>query len=128
MSLDARRPFYPGENDLGDDGDTGGARAPVVNRTHRIVRDQAMSMRAQRRRSRSLWVPLAICSALLLVLCYAVWVMLAGYDLTPTGIPDASDQLPLLLLFCSLPVGAVALGIAWFRRGGQGESAEGARQ
>ena len=94
-----------------------GARALVVNRTHRVVRDQALSMREQRRRSRDLWVPLAICSALLLVICYAIWGVLAGYDLTPTNIPDASDQMPLLLLLWSLPVAAVALGLVWFRKG-----------
>ena len=98
--------------------DSGIARAPVVNRTHRIVREQALSMRAQRHRSRSLLAPLAICSTLLLVICYAIWAVMAGYDLTPTNIPDASDQMLLLLLLWSLPVGAVALGMVWFRRGG----------
>ena len=95
------------------------ARAPIVNRTHRIVREQALTMRAQRRRSRSLWLPLAICSSLLVVICYAAWSVMAGYDLTPTGIPDASDQMLLVLLLWSLPVAAVALGLVWFRRGGQ---------
>lgn len=98
------------------------ARAPVVNRTHRIVREQAMNMRAQRSRTRSLWIPLAICSTLMLVICYAVWALMAGYDLTPTSIPDASDQMPLVLLLWSLPVAAVALGLVWFRRGGQQEN------
>lgn len=101
------------------------ARAPVVNRTHRIVREQALSMRAQRSRSRSLWAPLAICSTLLVVICYAVWSLMAGYDLTPTSIPDASDQMLLVLLLWSLPVAAVALGMVWFRRGGKQEQAGG---
>jgi hypothetical protein len=96
--------------------DSGAARADVVNRTHRVIRDQALRMREQRTRSRSLWVPLAICSMLLVVICYAIWGMLAGYDLTPTGIPDASDQVLVLLLLWSLPVTAVALGLIWFRR------------
>lgn len=95
----------------------GNARSEVVNRTHRVVRDQALRMREQRNRSRSLWVPLLICSALLMVSCYAIWGMLDGYDLTPTGIPDASDQVMLLLLLWSLPITAVALGLIWFRRG-----------
>lgn len=92
------------------------ARAEVVNRTHRIVREQALVMREQKERSRSLWLPVGICSALLLVIGYAIWSMMDGYDLTPTGVPDASDQLMLLLL-CSLPVTAVALCMVWFRRG-----------
>ena len=97
--------------------DAGAARSEVVNRTHRVVRDQALRMREERSRWRSLWVPLAICSSLLLVLCYAIWGVLAGYDLTPTDIPDASDQMLFFLLMWSLPVTAVAVGLIWFRRG-----------
>jgi hypothetical protein len=91
------------------------ARAQVVNRTHRVVRDQALALQEQKKRSRSLWAPLAICSVLLLVIGYAAWGMLDGYDLTPNGVPDASDQLMLLLLW-SLPVTALLLGFVWFRR------------
>ena len=106
----------------------GGARAEVVNRTHRVVREQALRMREQRHRSRGLWAPLTICSALLVVICYAAWRILAEYDLTPTGIPDASDQVLLLLLLWSLPIAAVALGLIWFRRGrGSQENAGGHR-
>ncbi len=82
-------------------------------------------MQEKRSRSRSLWVPLSICSALLLVICYAIWGTMAGYDLTPSSIPDASDQMFLLLLLWSLPVTAVVLGFVWFRRGrGSQEQAE----
>ena len=73
-------------------------------------------MREQKSKSRSLWVPLAIFSMLMLVICYAVWGMLDGYDLTPNGIPDASDQMMMLLLW-SLPVTAAVLGLVWFKRG-----------
>lgn len=93
-----------------------GARAKVVNRTRRVVHDQALRMREERSRSRSLWLPLGICSALLMVISYAVWGVMAGYDLTPTGIPDASDQMLFLILLWSIPVAAVALGLIWFRR------------
>jgi hypothetical protein len=93
-----------------------GARASVVNRTHRVVRDQALAMRERRQQSRDLFAPLAICSVLLLVICYAIWGVLDGYDLTPNGVPDASDQLSILLLW-SLPVTALVLGLAWFKRG-----------
>jgi hypothetical protein len=91
------------------------ARATVVNRTHRVVREQAQNMREQRERSRSLLVPLAICSLLLMVLCYSVWYMLDGYDVTPNGIPDASDQVILLLIW-SIPVISAAVGMVWLRR------------
>jgi hypothetical protein len=93
-----------------------GARAVVVNRTHRVVREQALNLQEQRQKSRSLWVPLAIFSVLMIMICYAIWGMLDGYDVTPTGIPDASDQMMILLLW-SVPVTAVVLGLVWLRRG-----------
>jgi TRAP-type C4-dicarboxylate transport system permease small subunit len=93
-----------------------GARAGMVNRTHRVVREQALTMQEQKRKSRSLWVRLLIFSFLMLVICYAIWGVLDGYDLTPNGIPDASDQMMILLLW-SLPVTAVLLGLVWIKRG-----------
>ena len=95
--------------------DQGAARSTVVNRTHRVIREQALTMREQKKRSRGLWAPLLISSAFLLVICYAVWAITAGYDLTPTGVPDASDQVLLLLLW-PLPVTVVVLGLIWLRR------------
>jgi hypothetical protein len=92
-----------------------GARGSVVNRAHRVVREQALAMREQRSKSRSLWVPLTISSILLMAICYAIWGMLDGYDLTPNGIPDASDQLMVFLAW-SLPVTAGVLGLVWFKR------------
>ena len=92
-----------------------GARAGIVNRTHRVVREQALTMREQKSRTRSLWIPVGICSVLLLVICYAAWFMLDGYDITPSGIPDASDQIMLLVLW-SLPVTMGLLGVVWFQR------------
>lgn len=94
----------------------GNARAQVVNRTHRVVREKALEMREMRSRTRSLWVPMVICSCMLLLICYAVWGMMDGYDITPTGIPDASDQMMVLLLW-SLPLTAFVLGLVWIRRG-----------
>ena len=101
----------------------GAARAAVVNRTHRIIREEALNMRERRTRSRGLFAPLFISSALLLVICYAIWGVMAGYDLTPTGVPDASDQVLLLLLW-SLPVTVVVLGLIWLRRRSRGGSGE----
>ena len=93
-----------------------GARAGVVNRTHRVVREQALKQQEQKRKSRSLWVPLTISSVLMVVTCYAIWGMLDGYELIPNGVPDASDQMMILLLW-SLPVTAVVLALVWFKRG-----------
>jgi DNA-binding transcriptional LysR family regulator len=94
----------------------GNARAQIVNRTHRVVREQALSMREDQSRKRSLWVPVIICSSMLMVICYAVWGMLDGYDITPTGIPDASDQMLILLLW-SLPITAFVLVLVWLHHG-----------
>ena len=94
----------------------GNARAQVVNRTHRVVREQALVMRERQSQKRSLWVPVLICSSMMLIICYAVWGMMDGYDVTPTGIPDASDQMMILVLW-SLPVTAFVLGLVWIRRG-----------
>ena len=92
-----------------------GTRALVVNRTHRVVREEALTLRAQRSKSRSLWLPLTIFTVLTLAICYAIWFMLDGYDITPNGIPDADDQLVVLLLW-SLPVTALLLAMVWLRR------------
>lgn len=100
------------------------ARASVVNRTHRIIREQAMEMQEQRQRSRSLLAPVIICSSLLLVICYAIWGVMDGYDLTPSGVPDASDQVVLFLVW-SLPVTVVILGLVWLRRRSRSAGGEG---
>ena len=113
--MNSPQDFRPSEKQTGPMNFT--ARASVVNRTHRVVREQALVMQEQKQRSRSLWVPLGIFSMLLMGLCYAVWVVLEGYDdLAPNGLPDASDQMFLLLLW-SLPVTAVLFGLVWFQRG-----------
>ncbi|HLI77323.1 MAG TPA: hypothetical protein VKV02_10295 [Acidobacteriaceae bacterium] len=116
------RPHAKGRK-VGSGTDQGAARAAVVNRTHRIIREEATKMREQRTRSRSLLAPLFISSALLLVICYAIWGVMAGYDLTPTGVPDASDQVLLLLLW-SLPITVVVLGMIWLRRRNRNSSGE----
>ena len=92
-----------------------GARASLVNRTHRVVRERARQMSAHRSHVRSLWVPLAICASLLVILVTAVWSMLDQYELNPTGMPDASDQFAVLLLWF-LPVSAALLMMVWFKR------------
>jgi hypothetical protein len=102
-------------NTLPTDGQMNGARAVVVNRTHRVVREQALNLRAQKKTQRSLWVPVTIFSVLMVSICYAAWTMLDGYDLTPNGVPDASDQMMLLMMW-SLPVTLLILGLAWYKR------------
>ncbi|WP_260734862.1 hypothetical protein [Tunturiibacter lichenicola] len=91
------------------------ARASVVNRTHRVVRERAKMIAARRSRVRSLWIPVAVCSSLLVILCTAVWSALDGYDVTPTGVPDASNQFLVLCLWF-FPVSMALLAVVLFRR------------
>jgi hypothetical protein len=91
------------------------ARASLVNRTHRVVRERARSIAARRSRVRSLWIPLAVCSSLLIILSTAVWSILDQYDVSPTGVPDASNQFLVLLLWF-LPVSMALLALVLFRR------------
>ena len=99
------------------------ARASVVNRTHRVVRERAKTMAARRSRVRSLWVPLAVCSSLLVIICTAVWSALDAYEVTPTGVPDASNQFLVLCLWF-LPVSMVLLAVVLFQRARKREAAQ----
>jgi protein-S-isoprenylcysteine O-methyltransferase Ste14 len=92
-----------------------GARASLVNRTRRVVQERAKAMSARRSRVRSLWIPLAVCASLLVILVTAVWSTLDQYELNPTGMPDASDQFVVLLLWF-LPVSGALLAMVWVRR------------
>jgi hypothetical protein len=102
------------------------ARASMVNRTHRVVRERARMLQAHRSRVRSLWIPLTICSALLLMICSAVWTVLDGYELTPIGVPDSSDQFLILSLWF-FPVSMALLVMIWFRRSRKQSGGEAAR-
>ncbi|RSL17732.1 hypothetical protein EDE15_3275 [Edaphobacter aggregans] len=91
------------------------ARSSIVNRTHRVVRERATKMAARRNRARSLWVPMAVCSALVVMICTAGWSVLDEYDAAPTGVPDSSDQFLVLALWF-FPVSMALLAMVWFRR------------
>jgi hypothetical protein len=99
------------------------ARASVVNRTHRVVRERAKTIAARRSRFRSLWIPLAVCSSLLVIICTAVWSALDAYDVTPSGVPDASNQFLVLCLWF-LPVSMVLLAVVLFQRARQREAVQ----
>jgi protein-S-isoprenylcysteine O-methyltransferase Ste14 len=92
-----------------------GARASMVNRTHRVVRERARQMSARRSKFRSLWAPLAVCASLLVILVTTVWNLLDEYDLTPNGTPDASDQFAVLLMWF-LPVSVAVVAMVWLKR------------
>ncbi len=94
---------------------TAAASTLVVNRTHRVVHQRAAALRARRNRLRSLYLPMLICAAILVVVVTAVWSVLDQYDLSPSGIPDASSQMLVFSLWL-LPVSAVVLALVWFHR------------
>lgn len=94
-----------------------GASASLVNRTHRIVRERAVTLQAQKTKVRSLLIPLTVSAALLLAVVCAAWIMLDEYDVTPVGLPDSSNQIFVMVLWC-LPISAIALAVVAFRRNG----------
>jgi hypothetical protein len=91
------------------------AQASAVNRTHRVVRERAKLIQARRNQVRSLWLPMTICSAMIVIFCSAVWSVLDEYELVPVGVPDSRYQIFVLLLWF-FPVSASLLGLVWFRR------------
>ncbi len=113
-------PRDSGRNDLlprssMDFEDHGVAPASLVNRTHRVVRERARSQSDRRSRLKSLLIPLAVCSALLLIISTGAWTILAQNDLSPTAIPDAADQMLVFLLWF-FPVSAALLALVWVKR------------
>ena len=101
-----------------------GARACVVNRTHRVVRERAKSLHERRSKTRSMMIPLIVCASLLLLTCFAVWSGLDQYqaaeavqtDVAAVAASDANNQLLVVLLWF-VPVSLALLGAVWFRRG-----------
>ncbi len=91
------------------------APAALVSRTRRVVSERAHDLQRRRRALQVLAIPLAICAAFVLINSHAVWSLLDQYELSPTGIPDASDQMLVFFLWF-LPVTAALLVAAWFRR------------
>lgn len=91
------------------------ASAHRVNRTRRVISERAHDLQRRRRTLKVLAIPLAVCAVLVLMSSHAVWSLLDQYELSPTGIPDASNQMLVFLLWF-LPITAALLASAWFRR------------
>jgi len=91
------------------------ASAELVNRTHRVVRERAQAIKSERTRNRSLWLLLLVCGSLLIIIFCWLWNALDQNELTPVGLPDASQQMLLLMWWC-LPVTVLVLIAIWFRR------------
>ena len=103
-----------------------GARASVVNRTHRVVRQRAKLMQARRSHVRGLMVPLILCSILLILTAVAVWSGLYQYqaaeaaeavqaDVVALATSDANNHFLVMLLWF-VPVSIVLLGTLLIRR------------
>ena len=100
-----------------------GARACVVNRTHRVVRERATVIQAQRSRARSLMAPLAICSVLLILTCFAIWTGLYQYqaaeaaqtDVAALATADTTNHFVVVLLWF-VPVTIAVLAAVWYLR------------
>ena len=101
------------------------ARAGVVNRTHRVVRERAKVMQEKRSRDRSLMVPLIICSVLLILSVLAVWTGLYQYQEAVetaeavqsdvAALADANNHLLVAILWF-VPVSVALLVTVWVRR------------
>ncbi len=113
------RPTPSGEPDKLGPPFNAAASAAIVNRTHRVVRERAKTIEARKKTFRSLWIPLTISGGLLVVLVCAIWSILDQYDLSPTGLPDANQQMLVLMIWC-LPISAVLLAVLWIRRSSNG--------
>jgi cytochrome bd-type quinol oxidase subunit 2 len=97
------------------------SRASVVNRTHRVVRERARTMQAQRNLNRSLWVPVLIASALVMMLISAFWLVFDEYEIFADSTTDARFHLPILLIWF-LPVTGALLITALVRRSRSGSN------
>ena len=102
------------------------AKASMVNRTHRVVRDRARAMQANRKKIRGLMLPLLVCSTLMILLFSAFWMVLEQYELIASDTPVQSHHLFLLLLWF-VPVSGALLALVWFRRSRNPTDAEAIR-
>ena len=102
------------------------ASAAMVNRTHRIIRERATTMQAQKSKVRGLLFPLIFSAGLLLTVVCAAWLMLDDADVASVGLPEPGQQLFVFTLWC-LPISVVALAVVAFRRAGSKADSGGRR-
>ena len=105
------------------------AKSGMVNRTHRVVRERARALQANRSRMRGLMLPLLLCSSLMILLFAAFWLVLEQYELISSesiGATPPSHHLFLLLLWF-LPVSVALIAMVWFSRSRNHSDAEAIR-
>ena len=98
------------------------APANLVNRTHRVVRHRATTMKARRSYVRSLLLPLTLCSVALTLVAFAVWSGMyqstdaaeAIQDVASLASTDATNHLLVAMLWF-VPLTLVLLVAVWVR-------------
>ncbi len=100
------------------------ARAAIVNRTHRVIRERAAAMQARKRTFRDLIVPCLVCSVLLLLIAGAVWTVadegLSGWEgglwkrVLDLG-SDAGSSISILLVWF-LPISVITAAVVLLRK------------
>jgi hypothetical protein len=98
------------------------APASLVNRTHRVVRHRAATMKARRSHIRSLMLPLVLCSVVLALAAFAVWSGMyqstdaaeAIQDVASLANADTTNHLVVAMLWF-VPLTLVLLVAVWVR-------------
>jgi uncharacterized membrane protein (DUF106 family) len=106
------------------------AKSSTVNRTHRVVRERARAMQANRSKMRGLLLPLLLCSSLMILLFAAFWMVVEQYEIVSseaTGTAPGSSHHLVLLLLWFLPVSVALMAFVWFRRSRNHTDAEAIR-
>ena len=120
MPDDAAEFAYDAQQDA-----TMGARASVVNRTHRVVRERAKSLHERRSKARGLMIPLIICSSLLILLAVVVWggmyleaaeaAEAVQADVSALSATDINNHMVVVLLWF-VPLSVALLATVFIRR------------
>ena len=110
-------------------GASAAARASIVNRTLRVVREREVQMQRRKKSRRELVLPLLICSVVLMLVCYAGWVVASGTGFVAVGseIEQEAGRLftgqtmdtgspALLLLLWFLPITIATVAVVYVRR------------
>jgi hypothetical protein len=92
-----------------------GAKSSTVNRTHRVIRERAQAMQADRSRRRSLVLPLVLCSVLMGLIYLGLWNLFQQYEAVSPEQPTETHQIFMILLWF-LPVSAALVAMIWYRR------------
>ncbi len=100
---------FPDQNGM-----TSAERSAIVNRTHRVVRERARSIQANRTQMRGLLLPMLLCSTLMILLFGALWALLDQDDLIASELPASTHHFLVMLLWF-VPVSGALIAMVWFR-------------